>query len=278
MTVRRASYATSVALASAAILTAGCGGSGKSAGPASTIPVAAAKPAAGQPTAPAKGHGGGAHPVKTPRHRHHRKAKRGSKPSGKTGGQVVGTIPVSKRAGVAKGVAATTFQVFGLQAQTVSASPNGDTVRATIPAGDACSTSPGVQGKVTARIRQAAPFVRTVQITVGGTGKALDAYVRTSCHGLGLPAGGKGPILLTLQGTNFRTTKSFTVRSRHWTVEYVNGGKFLQIFPIKGGRPTTGAFTATKRGSGRHVFAGAGTYTLRIGGLGSWTIRVRDGA
>ena len=175
-------------------------------------------------------------------------------------------------------MAATTFQLFGLQAQTLSATPNGDTIKATIPAADACSTGPDVQRKVAARIRQAVPFVRTVQITVGGTGKSLDDYSRTSCSGLGLPAGGKGRVLLTLRGSSFKTTQSFTVHARRWTVEYVNGGKFLQLFPIKGGLPTTGAFTATARGAGRHVFTGAGTYTLRIGSLGSWVVRVRDGA
>jgi hypothetical protein len=85
-------------------------------------------------------------------------------------------------------------------------------------------------------------------------------------------------VVLTLDGSHQATTRSFTVRSKRWTIEYVNGGSFLQVIPMKGDLPTAGAFSVSKRGSGRHVVAGAGTFRLSIGGTGTWVVRVRDGA
>jgi hypothetical protein len=168
--------------------------------------------------------------------------------------------------------------MFGFHSVALSVTPNGDGIRAAVATAGVCSSSPDVEGRIAARIRQAAAFVRSVQITVGRTGRSLSQYVRSSCGGLGLPAGGNGRILLTLRGSSFTTTKSFTVRSRRWTVEYVNGGTFLQVFPTEEDRPVPGSFTVTKRGPGKHVMKGAGTYRLKVGGMGSWVVRVRDGA
>ena len=186
-------------------------------------------------------------------------------------------VPESQRARVAKKTAALTFKILGFHPAQLTVTPTGDAVRATVTASDACSNDPGSEGTITTRIRQALPFVRSVRITVVPSGQPLAQYVRAGCRQLGLP-GGRGPVVLTLRGSNFADTKPFTVHSRRWTVEYVNSGSFLQVFPLKGDEPGPGAFTVSKRKAGRQVMTGAGTYRLRIGAMGGWVVRVRDGA
>ena len=142
---------------------------------------------------------------------------------------------------------------------------------------DACTTSPDAESQIAGRIRQTLPWVRSVQIRVGATGRALGQYVRTSCATLSLP-GGTGRVVLTQSGSNMATTRTFTVHLRRWTIEYVNNGRLLQIFPMKRGNPTIGTFIVKTRSAGKHVMSGAGTYSLQVTGFGRWEIRVRDGA
>lgn len=83
-------------------------------------------------------------------------------------------------------------------------------------------------------------------------------------------------MVLSASGWGIATTESFTVHSRRWTIDYLNVGRFLEILPLRGSFPTAGAITATKRGAGSKVMTGAGTFRLKVGSTGQWTIRVRD--
>jgi hypothetical protein len=119
--------------------------------------------------------------------------------------------------------------------------------------------------------------VRSVAITVAGSGQSVSAYASGHCSDLGLPTGGKGRVVLTRRGTGDATISAFTVRSRRWTIEYVNGGQRLTVFATKGRYPT-GTPLSTQSRSGRQVQTGAGRFGLHVTGTGGWVIRVRDGA
>jgi hypothetical protein len=186
-------------------------------------------------------------------------------------------LPASKRVRTIDAAASLVLKLYGFEGADVTVTPTGDAVRAVVPAGGACTSTASTEGRIAAQIRRAVPIVQSVQITVGGTGASLSQYVHRSCQSGGLPLG-SGPVVLTQQGSRFATTRSFTVHSRRWTIDYVNGGDFLQVLPMRGDLPTIGAFTVTKRTAGKRVLTGAGTFRLRVGGSGDWTIRVRDSA
>jgi hypothetical protein len=184
-------------------------------------------------------------------------------------------VPASKRASVATRTARLVLSIFGLRASSLSASSDGTTVRADVAPGGACAIKSGTGQTATARLQKALPYVQSFQITVAG--QPLGQYLQRNCGQSPLP-GGKGRVVLTQTGSGTSTTHSFTVRSSRWTVEYVNSGTFFQVFPLKGSFPRPGAFALRQRGSGRHVLTGKGTFRLKIGAIGDWTVRVRDGA
>jgi hypothetical protein len=257
------------------LLVGGCGGGGSeqssnSSGPAPKAPTAqpTTQPRSSRP----------APPHRRPPHRPRATARSKNPTSVQNAvAQAIQRLPESQRARIVEQTAGITFKVFGFERAAVTVTPKGDGVRAVVPAGDACASASDTEGRIAARIRQAVPVVQSVHITVGASGRSLSEYVRQHCAGLGLP-GGSGRVVITEQGSGLATTRSFTIHSRHWTVEYVNRGSFLQVLPMKSGAPTVGAFGVSRRGAGRRVVTGAGRFQLRVGGSGDWLVRVRDAA
>lgn len=187
-------------------------------------------------------------------------------------------LPQRKRAEIVKTVASAVFSRFGFHPLKLTVTPSATGLRATLGAREACTATTTTERALASKVHEAIPWVRSVQIVVGSTGESVSRYVRTRCRPVELP-GGDGPVVLTQRGTVMATTKSFTVHSDRWTVEYVNGGSRLHILVMKaGGLPSAGSFQVPKRGPGRHVVKGAGKFSLRIAGAGEWVVRVRDGA
>ncbi len=185
-------------------------------------------------------------------------------------------LPRSKRAGVTRGMARATLLRFGFADPRVTVTSSGSTVAATIGKRDACTATRETSSRLAETLRQQIPWLRSVEIVVSPSGSPLSEYVRRHCKPAALPRG-NGRVVLTATGASLKTTRSFTVRSRRWSVEYFNGGRHLIGFVLKGAGQSGDSFRTTKRGPGRHVFTGAGTFKLQIAGVGEWTVRVRDG-
>lgn len=251
------------ALLAAALAVSACGGD-DAAGTSERSTTSGKPPARGDSSSPDRGAKRGA--------RKGSRKRRASK--GRSGGGPA--VPPEKRKAVAEKTARIVLTIFGYRNADVSATRDGTRVAARIAASEACEGSAG-ESRIAARIRKAAPFVRTVEVTAGGNGQSLSGYVRSRCAPLRLP-GGTGRVVLTKKGSGPTTTKTFRVRSRRWTIEYANGGSFLQVLPMKDSLPTLGVVSVTERGAGRKVQKGAGRYSLQINGMGRWAVRVRDGA
>jgi hypothetical protein len=264
-----------VAVLAAALVAAGCGGGSKpkvsqslTTLPTGTTGTTTQPSPPGQPT---KG--------KSSHRRHH--ATSGGSPApaptgtGKKRGKGIGGLPSGQRTNFIKTTVQTLLQGAGLQVLSVTVSPKGDTVNATVGASSACAAGHDATTQVIPRLRTALPGVRAVNVTVGGTGKSLASFV-SSCPAL-RPPGGPGRVVLAQAGRSVSVTRQFTVRSRHWTVAYVNGSGSLQIVPLKGSKPVGQPFTVSSAGAGTHAFRGSGTFKLRIGTFGSWQVQVRDG-
>jgi hypothetical protein len=270
---RRDGVAGVAMLVSVGLLSAGCGGGGGSKDSAKT-PISIAAPQ----TTPTTGKES---PARRAQQRHAKRPRPGhatrSRISAKQAlNQALAHLPSEKRARMAHDTAALVFRLFGVTAQNVDVTSNGEAIRATVSASDACFSTPDVENRIRARVQRVLPFVKSVEAVVSGTGQTLSNYPHSRCPSPGLP-GGKGRVVLDQRGTGIVTTRTFVVRSRRWSVDYASGGKFLQIMPTKGSAATD-AFTVSKPGSGRRTFSGAGTFRLRITSLAGWAVRVRDGA
>ena len=279
-----------------AALASGCGGSGSgttSTAHASAGATAATGASAGAtgattsptPAAPPAGGTGATGPTRSPKKP--RARKRASAPTHHASttpahqpkpAKPKPTAPANRaHATAARKTTLIVLGLYGMRAQTVSATRSGDGVHAAVGIADACPVDPTVEAQVVARIRKAVTFVHSVSITVAGTGQTLSAYARSSCAAPRLP-GGPGRIVLTQTGSGSVTTNTFTIHSARWSIDYVNAGRLLAVLPLKGGVPTIGAFSVTKHGAGQHLVQGAGTYDLQVTGVGTWIVRVRDGA
>jgi hypothetical protein len=190
---------------------------------------------------------------------------------------VAESLPPDKRANLVKKSAPVVFSGFGFREPNVTIGAGGSSLRAVVSAKEACGGTSSTQALITSRMQKVAPFLQSVEITVDGTNQSLSDYVAHKCAGPRL-SGGKGRVVVTQSGSGFATTRSFTVRSRRWTIEYVNNATFLSILVMKGETPSGGAISTVARGSGHRVVSGTGRFRLKVTSIGSWTIRVRDGA
>jgi hypothetical protein len=178
---------------------------------------------------------------------------------------------------VATGTATAVLAIFGFRTTSVTASGDGSAVHATIASAQACDAVAATEHQVAARIEHVVRSVRSVTISVSGTNESLSQYDARSCTFLRIP-GGPGRIVLTLHGVGFFNTRSFRIHSRRWTIGYIDKGRFLELFASKGSLPTGKPILAISHSAGRRIEYGAGTYSLRIMGLGYWVVQVRDGA
>jgi hypothetical protein len=182
----------------------------------------------------------------------------------------------AQRAKLARAAALAVLAGAGFSRSGVSVAAGGTAVTISLPEAQACSAAAGDETQLASQIRLAAPFVRSVTMSVSGTGQPLSAYVSAHCSAGTLPSGA-GRVVYSSSGRGMTTTAAFTVRSKRWTLAYNNDSSFLAVFVLEHGKIKQAA-SATKRGTGSAVFKGTGTYQLRISGSGRWTVRVRDGA
>jgi hypothetical protein len=169
------------------------------------------------------------------------------------------------------------FSAFGFAPPKVSLASSGTSVRAIMGQNQVCTAMAGTEANLNTMVRKAIPWLSSAQIVVDPAGERLSAYVRRHCRPMEL-AGGQGQVVLSEQGIGVHQTKSFTVRARRWTVEYISGGRTLEILVMRNGFPAGGTAHAVGRGPGRQTISGAGTFTLQMATPGEWAVRVRDGA
>ena len=198
----------------------------------------------------------------------------------KTAEAALERTPVAERMRLVKGAARAAVTLAGLDLVGVRvADDEARAVKVLVGRDRACGANAADTAAIAKQIRDTVPTVRSVTVQVAGTGKSLAAY-GSGC-GQSMPDG-PGRVVLSESGPEGETTTAwFTVRGGRWAIEYDNAGSYLQITPA--GRTDAdsaklqgGPTVAQKRGVGRHVYSGAGTYRLQIFASGRWTLRVKD--
>ena len=191
-------------------------------------------------------------------------------------GRAVARMPPAKRAALSRKVARAVMSRYGFLSAKLTVTSSGKGVRASIGRSEACTATSRTEAAVASTLREAAPWLESIEI-VARTGEPLSQYMAGRCRAAALP-GGRGRTVLRRRGTRMATIGTFTVRSRRWAIDYVNGGSALSVFVLRNGGPTELSVRSTRRGPGRAIFTKPGTYKLRIFAVGEWTVRVRDGA
>ena len=170
-----------------------------------------------------------------------------------------------------------TLATSGLRGARVTVSGGASTVRVELPRARACGSSASPE-RLAASIRSLDPAIRTVRITVAGTGQALGAYRRARCeNGSGTPADGGAGAAYYKRGRGPFTSPAFAISSRRFTVTYRNESDFFQAFVMRSGRSEPSVLSSLRPGSGSGAFRGPGRFRLKINASGRWTVTVRDG-
>lgn len=186
-------------------------------------------------------------------------------------------LPRGKRDSYVTATALAVFAGFGFDGMQVVLSGGGTDVRGVMDRGQACSARAETEDNVTSTVRNAIPWLASMQVVVQPGGERLSRYVRAHCRPPALP-GGAGEVVFSGQGVGLGKTRQFTVRSSRWTVEYLNGGRSLHMLVLGDRSSSSAPLDAAGRGPGRRTFSGPGTFSLQIAGTGEWLVRVRDGA
>ncbi|HVE67538.1 MAG TPA: hypothetical protein VNB64_03050 [Solirubrobacteraceae bacterium] len=177
-------------------------------------------------------------------------------------------------------VVADTMAEFGFAGADVDVSGGGRVVAIAVRRSQACSRTAPTNDRLTDRIRNGLPEVRTVRVTVTGTGQSLAAYRRARCApsapAAPTPSPGGGTVY-SKRGAGPFTTPTFTIAARTWTVTYRNDADFFEASVLKDGRPQPFVLSRSRPGSATETLRGPGRFQLRVTAGDSWSLSVRDG-
>lgn len=173
-----------------------------------------------------------------------------------------------------------TMAEFGFAGADVDVTGGGSVVAISVPRSRACARNAPTADRLAQRIRNGQPEVRTVRVTVSGTGMSLADYRRARCAASRpepAPSAGGGTVY-SKRGSGPFTTPTFTISARTWTVTYRNDSDFFEASVIRDGRAEPFVLSSSRRGSSTETLRGPGRFRLRVTSGDSWSITVRDGA
>ncbi len=185
--------------------------------------------------------------------------------------------PVADTGAAVRQAVTDTLAAVGYEGAKVEVADGGSTVSVGVRAAQACDPDALTGARLVERIRSGLPEVRTVRVTVRGSGQSLSDYRRARCAP---EPGGEdqdGGVVYSKRGSGTFTTPTFTITASTWTVTYRNTGDFFQAFVIKDGKVQPFVLEGSRRGTGTESFRGPGRFRLKINGDDGWSVSVRDG-
>jgi hypothetical protein len=183
-----------------------------------------------------------------------------------------------RRREAAARLSGTVLSQLALPVSSIAVTRAADSVTIAIAKSGACTATRADASRIALVVRRLVRYVKTVRVTVAGTGQSLDSYVAAHCQPPTLPAG-SGHTVFDRRGAGFVNTPAIKIGARRWTIAYASQASFLRVSVYReGSKHALGTVSARGRGTGQKRFAGPGTFVLKIGSPATWTIQVRDGA
>lgn len=191
--------------------------------------------------------------------------------------RAVKRIPPGKRAAIIRATVPGVLIPFGYKRATVAVAVGGRQVRVILSPAEVCG-GPEDPGPIKRAIRKsnADPFIKHIKVVVGAGGQSLPSYIAANCRRQ-RPPSAKGRVVLKVEGTGRRHTKSFRVTRKRWTVAYANKGTTFIVFLYRHGRLQPQLVSKQNRSVGKKKFKGKGTFKLMVAGPGPWEVVVHDG-
>jgi hypothetical protein len=205
-------------------------------------------------------------------------SKRGKGTAGARSGKTARKLSPRRRRDVAARVSGAVLGQMALPVASIAVTRAADSVTIAIAKNGACTATRADAPRIALVVRKLIRYVKTVGVTVAGTGQSLSSYVAAHCKERALPKG-SGRAVFDRHGAGFVTTPAIKIRARHWTIAYSSQASFLRISVYPGGgKRALGTVAARGRRTGQKRFEGPGTFILKIGSPATWTIQVRDGS
>jgi hypothetical protein len=183
-----------------------------------------------------------------------------------------------RRREAAARISGTVLSQLGLPVAGIGVTRAADSLTIAIAKSGACTATRADAPRIALVLRKLIRSVKTVRVTVAGTGQSLDSYVAAQCTPRALPKG-SGRAIFSRRGAGFVTTPAIRIKAKRWTIAYASQASFLRVSVFReGSKHALGSVSARGRGTGQKRFEGPGTFVLKIGSPATWTIQVRDGA
>lgn len=170
----------------------------------------------------------------------------------------------------ARGTTLAIAEAMGFGTPTVTVTDRARRITAALEAFGACSAPIAGPGSLADWLQKALPFVRTVELSVGGT--SLEAYAAAHCAFAQLPS---ARTVAAATGSGTTETEPFRVGRGKWVVDYGSSGTFVQVLVLQDAELLAGSAQRSGTGTGQISFSGPGTFTLRVAGDGPWSVQVR---
>lgn len=184
-----------------------------------------------------------------------------------------------KRAQAIRGLVQSVLLRFNLKLADLEVANGGKKINVLVTRASACNAVAKDEPSMVVLIKEGAPIVRSATFEVAGTGQQLGYYV-INCKREKMPSG-PGRVVFKHTGVSGPyTSPKFEVKSKKWALEWENQGSSMACIVLAVAGESKGEYFKPigeqKRGAGRNVYTGSGTFQLKIHGAALWSVRVKE--
>ena len=193
--------------------------------------------------------------------------------------EALAKLPAKARANRIRSVVESALLRFNLRLANLEVGEGGRKINVIVTRASACNAVAKDEASMVLLIQEGAPIVESATFEVAGTGQELGYYV-VNCRREKMPSGpGRQVFEHTGVGGPY-TSPKFEIKTKKWALEWENQGSSMACIVLAVGGKSEGEYFKPigerKRGAGRNVYTGSGTFQLKIHGAALWSVRVKE--
>ena len=187
--------------------------------------------------------------------------------------------PTGKRNGIIRAAAQAALLRFGMRLADLEVLDGGRKINVFITRASACNGAAKDEPNMLLLIQESAPIVKSARFEVAGTGQQFGYYV-LNCKREKMPDGPGREVFEHTGVSGPYTSPKFEIKTKKWALEWENQGNSMACIVLAVGGKSEGEYFKPigerKRGAGRSVYTGSGTFQLKIHGAALWSVRVKE--